>query len=119
MSELTDTGAPLFDPAAPLTPSGNLRRRELISRVAAGGATSAAVLAIGVLGVVVYTVIKRGAPALSLDFLIKTPPLFGGAGGGIAPEIVGTLIIVALATVIAAPLGVLVSLYLKIGRAHV
>jgi phosphate transport system permease protein len=112
MSEVADTGAPLFDPAAPLTPSGNLRRRELISRGAAVGATSAALLAIGVLGVVIYTVIKRGAPALSLDFLIKTPPLFGGAGGGIAPEIVGTLIIVALATVIAAPLGVLVALYL-------
>jgi phosphate transport system permease protein len=103
----------LFDPTAPLTASGNLRRREFVSRLASGGATAAAVLAIGVLGVVVYTVIKRGGSmALDLNFLTKAPPLFGGTGGGIAPELLGTIVLVALATVVAAPLGVLVALYL-------
>jgi phosphate transport system permease protein len=37
---------------------------------------------------------------------------FEQAGGGIAPEIVGTAIMVAVATAIAAPVGVLIALYL-------
>lgn len=102
----------LFDPAAPLSATGNLRRRQIVSRLATGGAMAAAVLAIGVLAIVVYTVIHRGGSSFNLDFLTKPPPLFGGAGGGIAPELVGTLVIVTLATAIAAPLGVLLALYL-------
>jgi len=110
-SPLPDPTAPLFDPTAPLQPSGNLRRREAVSSLVAFGARAAALLALAVLMIVLYTVFKRGAGSLSLDFLTKSPPLFGGAGGGIGPELVGTIIIVALAAVIAAPVGVLVSLY--------
>jgi phosphate transport system permease protein len=97
---------PAFDPTAPLTPSGNLRRRHATSSFAIYGATAAAVLAVGVLAIVIYTVASRGAAALSLDFLIK------GAPAGIGPELVGTAIIVGIATAIAMPIGVLISLYL-------
>ena len=101
-----------FDPTAPLTASGNLRRRELVSRAAEGTATGAALLAVAVLGIVTWSVIAHGASALSLDFLTKDPPLFGGAGGGIAPAIVGTALMAAVATAIAMPAGVLVAIYL-------
>jgi len=101
----------LYDPTAPLTASGNLRRRHVVSRLAQAVAVGSALLAVGVLAVVVGSVIQRGAGALSLDFLTKSPPRFGGPGGGIAPAIAGTAVIVALATAIAAPLGVLVALY--------
>jgi phosphate transport system permease protein len=101
----------LFDPAAPLTPSGNLRRRQLISKMAVGGATGSALLALGVLGIVIFAVVAKGASILSWDFLTKSPPAFG-PGGGIAPAIVGTAIIVGMATAIAMPIGVLVALYL-------
>jgi phosphate transport system permease protein len=97
---------PVFDPTAPLTPSGNLRRRHAFSHVAIYGATAAAVLAVGVLAIVIYTVLVRGASALNLDFLIK------GAPAGIGPELVGTGIIVAIATAIAMPIGVLIALFL-------
>jgi phosphate transport system permease protein len=95
-----------FDPTAPLTPSGNLRRRKVFSQIAVSGATAAAVLAVVVLAIVVYTVVSRGAGALNLDFLIK------GAPAGIGPELVGTAVIVAIATAIAMPVGVLIALYL-------
>jgi phosphate transport system permease protein len=101
-----------FDPTAPLTPTGNLRRRLIVSRIAVGGATGAALAAVAVLGIVVYAVVKRGASQLSIDFLTKNPPQFPGPGGGIAPAIVGTAVIVGLATAIAMPLGVLIALYL-------
>jgi phosphate transport system permease protein len=95
-----------FDPAAPLTPSGNLRRRRAFSRLAEYGATAAALAAVGVLGIVVFAVVVHGASALSLDFLLKGSPV------GIGPALVGTAEIVAIATLIAAPIGILVALYL-------
>jgi phosphate transport system permease protein len=114
--ELDAFGQPtmdLPDPSGPLTPSGHLRRRQLVSRLVEATQTASALLAVGVLAIVVYSVVARGASALSVDFLTKDPPLFvGTAGGGIAPEIVGTAVIVAVATAIAMPMGILVALYL-------
>jgi phosphate transport system permease protein len=98
--------------SAPLTATGNLRRRQVVSALAQWSATGCAVLAVAVLGVVVASVAVRGAAALSLDFVTKDPPLFGGSGGGIAPAIVGTAIIIGIATAIAAPVGILVAVYL-------
>jgi phosphate transport system permease protein len=95
----------VLDPAAPLTPTGNLRRRRLFSRVAELGATGAAFFAVAVLLIVIYTVVIRGASALSLEFLVT------GAPTGIAPALVGTALIVAVATAIAMPLGVLIALF--------
>jgi phosphate transport system permease protein len=100
-----------FDPTTPLTPTGNLRRRQLVSKAAEYGATAAAVLAVAVLVIVVYGVFVHGAAALSLDFLLKGEP------EGIGPALVGTAEIVAIATLIAMPISVLVALYLtEFGR---
>jgi phosphate transport system permease protein len=114
----------LFDPAAPLTATGNLRRRQAVSHLAESAASGAALLALVVLGIVIYAVVSRGASALNWDFFTKSPPALAGTkGGGIAPEIVGTAIIVAMATAIAMPVGILVALYLtefagpRVGRA--
>lgn len=101
-----------FDPTAPLTASGNLRRRRVVNAFAVGTANAAALLAVVVLGIVIASVAVRGAPALSLGFLLESPPQFGGPGGGIAPAIVGTAIVVGIAALIAVPLGVLVAIYL-------
>jgi phosphate transport system permease protein len=95
-----------FDPEAPLSPTGNLSRRRAFSRLAEYGATAAALAAVGVLGVVVFAVVVHGASALNLDFLLKGAPV------GIGPALVGTAEIVAIGTLIAAPFGILVALYL-------
>ena len=100
-----------YDPTASLRPSGNLRRRRAVSAIARGGATMSALLAVVVLGIVVASVVIRGAGALSLDFVTKAPPRFGGPGGGIAPSIIGSALIVAAAAAIAMPIGILVAIY--------
>ena len=105
------TTAALYDPAAPLTATGTLRRRRVVNRLAEAVATLAALAAVALLGIVVAGVIARGASVINLGFLTKQPPLFGGPGGGIAPAIVGTAVIVAVATAIAMPIGVLVALH--------
>jgi phosphate transport system permease protein len=101
-----------YDPTAPLTPSGNLRRRLIVSRIAQATAVAAAFVAVAALALVTFDVIKAGASALSLNFLIQDPPQFGGAGGGIRSDIVGTAMIVVLAGMIAVPIGVLIAIYM-------
>jgi phosphate transport system permease protein len=100
----------LFDPTAPLTPSGNLRRRAAVSRAVAIVATAAAVFAVALLVDVIVTVVQKGAPVLSLGFLIHNSS--GLAGGGIANALIGTAVIVAFAALIAVPVGILTALYL-------
>jgi phosphate transport system permease protein len=114
LSDLSSTDLqPLpFDPTAPLVASGNLRRRQFVSRFVEVLANIAALVAVAALVVVTFAVVKNGAGAIGIGFLTHDPPQFGGAGGGIASAIVGTTLIVALGTAFAAPLGILCALYL-------
>jgi phosphate transport system permease protein len=108
MSTVVDTPEPTttgVDPAAPLTPSGNLRRRMWVSYVVQGASILAAAVAVAILFIVVFDVAKQGASALSWDFITKNP--IGLAGGGIANAIIGTTLIITVATAIALPFGVL------------
>jgi phosphate transport system permease protein len=75
----------------------------------------ALVLVIIPLGFVLYTVIRKGASAISGHFLTGNIPInvLPVNVGGIKPAIIGTLEITALATVISVPLGVLAAIYLN------
>ncbi len=99
------------EPITPLKASGNLRRRAAVSRLLVAGATASALLAVAVLAIVVLGVASRGLQAISLHFVTKDPPEFGGSGGGIASAIVGSALIVALATVITVPIAVMCAIY--------
>jgi phosphate transport system permease protein len=95
----------------------NLRRRRAVNKLVEFGAVAAAFLAVGILVVVVASVAKRGAGAISVDFLTKNPSpslLIGEtAESGIANAIVGTAIIVGLAVLMALPVGILAAIYLN------
>ena len=106
---MTDPG----ELAVSLRASGRSRRRLRINRIAELGAVAAAAIAIAALGILVWSVFSRGVSALNWDFFTKGPAVFGQAGGGIAPAIVGTLILVATATVFALPTGVLTAIYVS------
>jgi phosphate transport system permease protein len=93
-----------------LRPTGHLRRRRIVNRIMESVGTGAALLAVVVLGIVIVAV--RAAPALSLDFFTKSPNLFGGAGGGISSAVIGSLLIVGMATGLALPVGVLIAIFL-------
>lgn len=109
MSTLSDPTRP--QPITSLKPSGNLRRRAAVSRLLVSGATTSALLAVAVLAIVVFGVVSRGIHALTIGFVTKDPPQFGGAGGGIASAIVGSALIVGVATVMTVPIGVLGAIY--------
>jgi phosphate transport system permease protein len=68
------------------------------------------------LGFVLVTVIAKGASIISWSFLTSgpIPSIVAPAGvGGMGPAVLGTIEIVALATVLAVPLGVLGAIYLN------
>lgn len=109
-SDTTLSDAMAYDPTAPLTPSGNLRRRSIVDRGVRVTATAAALFAVAVLVIVVYGVAVRGASSLSAAFVFRNPS--GLVSGGIFNSLIGTLEIVAVGAVIAVPLGILTGLYL-------
>jgi phosphate transport system permease protein len=88
------------------------RRRRLVNRLMEAIATLAALVAVAVLVIVVVSVARRGAGALSWDFFSKSQALFGQPGGGIANALIGTALLVGLATAMAVPVGVLTAVYL-------
>jgi phosphate transport system permease protein len=101
------------DPTAPLTASGNLRRRAAFSRAVTVGASAAALFAVAMLGLVIFEVAKQGLSSVTSDFpdFLTTNPS-GLVGGGIANALIGTAVIVAFAALIAVPTGILTGLYL-------
>lgn len=62
---------------------------------------------------VLYMLVTRGAAALSMTTLITLPPAAMEPGGGIGNAIVGTLVIVAIATLLSVPLGVLGAIFIS------
>jgi phosphate transport system permease protein len=98
-------------PDISLSPSGRLRRRRIVNRIMESVGTIAALLAVAVLGLVIASVAVRAAPALNWDFFTKSPSLFG-TGGGISSALIGSALIVGMATGIALPVGVLTAIYL-------
>ena len=92
--------------------SAGLRRRRIVQWIFAVLATLSALAAVAMLGLVLGSVVVKGASSLSLDFFTQPRGLFGEAGG-LADAIVGSLIIVSMATLIAVPIGVLVAIFLS------
>jgi phosphate transport system permease protein len=92
-----------------------LPRRKAVNRTMEGLAWIAAAIAIGILGVVIFSVARRGLPALNLDLLTKDPIAFSltNAPQGMANAFAGTIVIVGLATLMALPVGILVAIYLN------
>jgi phosphate transport system permease protein len=88
------------------------RRRRIVNRLMEVIATVSALVAVAVLAIVVVSVAKRGAGAISWDFFTKPQALFGQPGGGIANAIVGTVLLVLMACAMALPVGVLTAIYL-------
>jgi phosphate transport system permease protein len=90
-------------------PAGR-RRTDVIMR---GSLLVGTLIALVPLVFVVYYLLKQGLGALSWDFFTSDPTgRFLGPAGGVKSAIIGTILIVALASLIAIPAGIGVALYL-------
>jgi phosphate transport system permease protein len=87
-------------------------RRLMIDGIMQGLATIMAIFALAMMAWILVTLVTKGANALSLKiFYVPMGPPDGS--GGLANAVVGSLIQVAIATVISAPIGVLAGTYLS------
>jgi phosphate transport system permease protein len=62
---------------------------------------------------IIYYVAKEGFSTINWNFFISVPRPVGEVGGGIANALVGSLILVAVASIIAIPIGILCGMYLS------
>jgi phosphate transport system permease protein len=92
-----------------LAASGNLRRRHAVNRAMEISAWIAALLAVAVLVLLIASVAIKGISSISINFFTQNTANFGG--GGVGNAIVGTGIIVGIATLMAVPFGILVAIY--------
>ena len=92
--------------------TGNLARRKAVNAVMVSVTYVAAFLAtvplLAILGYLIY----KGASTVSLGFFIHLPKPAGTAGGGMANAIVGTLVLIGIASIIGLPIGIGAGLYL-------
>jgi phosphate transport system permease protein len=97
----------------------SIRRRRFRSNVMIGLMYGAAVLAILPLILIVVHLLRLGGSSLSLAFFthVQRPP--GEAGGGVANGIIGTLILLGVASAVGLPVGIGAGLYLAEKRATI
>jgi phosphate transport system permease protein len=92
--------------------SNGLRRRRIVEKVFGVAAIASALVASGILVLVLGTLVYKGFSQLSLDFFTKPRPLFGEKGG-IADALIGSALIVGMAMLMAIPVAVLVAIYIS------
>ena len=105
------------DPGYSLT-SERLRRRKVVNVAMEVVATIAALLAVAVLAIVVSSVVRKGIGAINVDFFTQNTVTSSFSFGeppasGIKNAILGSLVIVLFAVLMALPVGILAAIYLN------
>ncbi len=88
------------------------RKRIWTNRIGIALSMLAMCLGLFVLLWILAVLFKNGFQALDLNMFFKSTPAPGSAGGGLANAIVGSLMLVGLATLISTPIGILAGIYL-------
>lgn len=65
------------------------------------------------LALILIYIIKSGISAINWNFITNIPKPVGESGGGVANALIGTLIIIVVATIIAVPIGIMCGIYLS------
>lgn len=88
------------------------KRRQLVDWFMTYIVSLSALVVILVLGFILVYVILQGAPAFNVSFFTELPKPVGEVGGGIANAIVGSLLLIVLASVLGIPVGIFTGVYL-------
>ncbi len=98
--------------SAPQTALRISLRRRITDHVMTGVAVLTVILVLVPLFAIFAYVVYRGIGSINWAFLTQTPKPVGEAGGGMANAIVGSALMLALASIIGVPLGVGAGIYL-------
>ena len=89
-----------------------IRRRRAKNKAFAVALAIPVIIVLIILGHMLVTIAVNGIKALNIDFFTQAQKPFGDPGGGVATAILGSLIVVGLATVLSLPISILAALYL-------
>ena len=67
---------------------------------------------------ILFYLTKEGVSSLSWDFIVNLPKPVGEIGGGISNAIVGTFLLMIIASVLSIPIGITIAIYLSEFRHH-
>jgi phosphate transport system permease protein len=93
-------------------PERGYGRRKWFNRLMLGLSSGAAGVGILMLALILGYTLAHGIAALNLDFLTQAAKPVGEVGGGMRNEILGTLILVVLGSLLALPVGLLAGIFL-------
>jgi phosphate transport system permease protein len=88
-------------------------RRRIMDKVMTGAALLTVVLVLLPLGAIFAYLIYKGAGSINWAFLTQTPKPVGEPGGGMANAIVGSMVILAIASLLGVPIGIGAGIYLS------
>lgn len=92
-------------------------RRQMTDHFFTGLAAGLSVVVIGALVAILTYLLLKGAGSVNWAFLTQAPKPVGEVGGGMANEIVGSIIILAIASLFGVPIGIGAGVYLaEFGR---
>ena len=89
-----------------------MRRKKIIQHIMFALFRLSALLVIGVLGAILFHILKNGISVINWNFLTKNPTE-GMTEGGIFPAIVGTLCLVGGSLIFALPVGICSGIYMN------
>lgn len=95
-----------------ITESGTYLRRKATNYVMAVLCGLATLAAVSILLLVIGYTVVGGLSYLNLEFVTQTARPLGESGGGMRHEIIGTLVLVGLASLLGLPIGLLAGIYL-------
>ncbi|HTH52888.1 MAG TPA: phosphate ABC transporter permease PstA [Edaphobacter sp.] len=90
----------------------NILRRSISDHIVTGLAILATILVLAPLAAILFYLVYKGASSLNLAFFTHIPAPVGEEGGGMANAIVGSGIILALASLMGIPVGIAAGVYL-------
>ncbi|HTX41408.1 MAG TPA: phosphate ABC transporter permease PstA [Acidobacteriaceae bacterium] len=91
----------------------NRRWRWFANHLATAAAVGATILVIAPLVAIFLDLVYKGASSLNLDFFTKTPAPVGEMGGGMVNAIVGSGVLLMLASAMGVPVGIAAGIYLS------
>jgi phosphate transport system permease protein len=88
-------------------------RRRIVSRAAEVFCAFSVLVALLPLAFILFYVVKEGIGAMNIAFFTQMPKPVGEPGGGMANAIVGTLILIGIAALLAVPIGCICGIHLS------
>lgn len=69
-------------------------------------------ITLAILAIIIFDLVKKGAPSLTWDFLTESPKN-GMSSGGILPAIIGTTLVTVITAIFSIPIGIGAAIYLN------